>query len=31
MANLKRNMLELVKNPEGVQKGDEPEIEKVWT
>ncbi|WP_407270596.1 phage tail assembly chaperone G [Radiobacillus sp. PE A8.2] len=31
MANLKRNMLELVKNPEGVLKGDEPEIEKVWT
>lgn len=24
-------MLELVKNPEGVAKGDEPEIEKVWT
>lgn len=31
MANLKRNMIELVKNPEGVNNGDEPEIEKVWT
>ena|SRR5690606_30155853 len=31
MANLKRNMLELVKNPEAVLKGEEPEIEKVWT
>ncbi|MCG3418965.1 phage tail assembly chaperone G [Oceanobacillus jordanicus] len=31
MANLKRNMLELIKNPERVAKGDEPEIEKVWT
>jgi|SRR5690625_342581 len=31
MANLKRTYIELVKNPEGVNKGDEPEIEKVWT
>ncbi|WP_096269506.1 phage tail assembly chaperone G [Paucisalibacillus globulus] len=31
MANLKRNMLELVKNPEAIAKGEEPEIEKVWT
>lgn len=31
MANLKRNMIELVKNPEAVMKGEEPEIEKVWT
>lgn len=31
MAKFKRNMIELVKNPEGVIKGDEPEIEKVWT
>lgn len=31
MANLKRNMIELVKNPEGVNNGDEPELEKVWT
>ncbi|APC48297.1 hypothetical protein BME96_09010 [Virgibacillus halodenitrificans] len=31
MANLKRNMLELVKNPEAIVKGEEPEIEKIWT
>lgn len=31
MANLKRNMIELVKNPNEVAKGDEPDIEKVWT
>lgn len=31
MANLKRNMIELVKNPEAVIKGEEPEVEKVWT
>ncbi|WP_330948898.1 phage tail assembly chaperone G [Virgibacillus sp. MG-45] len=31
MANLKRNMLELVKNPEAAMKGEEAEIEKVWT
>ena len=31
MANLKRNMIELVKNPEAILKGEEPEIEKVWT
>ena len=24
-------MIELIKNPEGVNKGDEPEFEKVWT
>ncbi|MCC2250493.1 hypothetical protein JUJ52_11025 [Virgibacillus sp. AGTR] len=31
MANLKRNMLELVKNPEEVMNGGEVEIEKHWT
>lgn len=31
MANLKRNMIELVKNPEEVLKGGEVEIEKFWT
>lgn len=31
MANLKRNMIELVKNPEEVVKGGEVEIEKYWT
>lgn len=31
MSKLKREMIELIKNPEGVNKGDEPEIEKVWT
>lgn len=31
MANLKRNMIELIKNPEEVNNGAEPEIEKIWT
>ncbi|MCA1021792.1 phage tail assembly chaperone G [Halobacillus litoralis] len=31
MANLKRNMIELVKNVEEVQKGGEVELEKFWT
>lgn len=31
MANLKRNMIELVKNPEEVMKGGEVELEKFWT
>src|SRR5699024_923056 len=31
MANLKRNMIELVKNPDEVLKGGEAEIEKYWT
>ncbi len=31
MANLKRNMIELVKNPEEVAKGGEVELEKYWT
>ena len=31
MSNLKREKIELIKNPEAVNKGDEPEIEKVWT
>ncbi|MDY0396776.1 phage tail assembly chaperone G [Virgibacillus halophilus] len=31
MSKLKREKIELIKNPEGVNKGDEPEIEKVWT
>jgi len=31
MANLKRNMIELVKNPEDVAKGGELETEKFWT
>lgn len=28
---LKREKIELIKNPDGVNKGDEPEIERVWT
>ncbi|MEI3596909.1 MULTISPECIES: phage tail assembly chaperone G [unclassified Oceanobacillus] len=31
MSNLKREKIELIKNPEAVNNGDEPEIEKVWT
>lgn len=31
MANLKRNMIELVKNPDEVLKGGEAETEKYWT
>lgn len=31
MAKLKRNMIELVKNPEEVLKGGEIEFEKFWT
>lgn len=31
MANLKRNMIELVKNPDEVVKGGEVELEKYWT
>ncbi|PWA08660.1 hypothetical protein DCC39_14575 [Pueribacillus theae] len=31
MANLKRNMIELIKNPEEVIKGGEPEFDKYWT
>lgn len=31
MAELKRNMIELIKNPEEVNKGGEPEIERYWT
>lgn len=31
MANLKRNMIELVKNPDEVVKGGEVEMEKFWT
>lgn len=31
MANLKRNMIELVKNPDEVLKGGEVEVEKYWT
>lgn len=31
MANLKRNMIELVKNPEEVLRGGEVEMEKFWT
>lgn len=31
MSNLKREMIELIKNPEEVNEGAEPEIEKVWT
>lgn len=31
MANLKRNMIELVVNPEEVVEGAEPEIKKYWT
>lgn len=31
MANLKRNMIELIKNPEEVINGGEVELEKYWT
>ncbi|MFP7480193.1 phage tail assembly chaperone G [Terribacillus saccharophilus] len=31
MANLKRNMLELVENPEEVLSGGEPDLKKYWT
>lgn len=31
MANLQRNMIELIKNPEEVREGGEPEMEKFWT
>lgn len=31
MANLKRNMIELVKNPKEVQQGGEVEMERFWT
>lgn len=31
MANLKRNMIELVKNPDEVLRGGEVEMEKFWT
>ena len=31
MANLKRNMIELVKNPEEVLRGGEVEMERYWT
>lgn len=31
MSNLKREMIELIKNPEEVNNGAEPEFEKVWT
>src|SRR5699024_457774 len=31
MANLKRNMIELVKNPDEVANGGEVELEKYWT
>lgn len=31
MANLKRNMIELVTNPQEVAEGAEPEIKKYWT
>jgi len=31
MAKLKRTFIELVKNVEEVEKGGEPELEKVWT
>lgn len=31
MANLKRNMIELVKNPDEAKNGAEIEVEKVWT
>ena len=31
MANLKRNMIELVKNPEEANKGGEIETERFWT
>ncbi|MCJ0932547.1 hypothetical protein MST22_15475 [Virgibacillus halodenitrificans] len=31
MANLKRNMIELIKNPEEVMNGGEVELQKYWT
>lgn len=31
MAELKRNMIELVVNPQEVEEGGEPEIKKYWT
>lgn len=31
MSKLKRNMIELIKNPKEVNEGAEPEVEKVWT
>lgn len=31
MANLKRNMIELVTNPQEVAEGGEPEVKKYWT
>lgn len=31
MANLKRNMIELISNPDEVNKGGEPEFDKYWT
>lgn len=31
MANLKRNMIELIKNPDEVASGGEVELEKYWT
>lgn len=31
MANLKRNMIELVSNPQEFAEGGEPEIKKYWT
>src|SRR5690625_2056382 len=31
MSNLKREKIELIKNPNEVNEGAEPEIEKVWT
>lgn len=31
MTQLKRNMIELVKNPDEINKGGEPEFEKYWT
>lgn len=31
MSKLKREMIELIKNPKEVNEGEEPEFEKVWT
>lgn len=31
MAELRRNSIELVKNPKEIEKGGEPEFEKYWT
>lgn len=31
MSNLKKNMITLIKNPEEVNKGGEPDFERVWT